>query len=91
MTERQAEGKTRRQRYSTEFKRQALPRAAKDGVAVAARDPGLQPAQLYAWRGRAQQQGQDAEAQRLAQSELARRKREMTRLEEENAFLKLGE
>ena len=52
------------------------------------RDLGLQPAQLYAWRERAQQQGQDAEAQRLAQSELARLKREMTRLEEENAFLK---
>ena len=88
MTEKQAEGKARRQRYSAEFKRQALLRATKDGVAVAARDLGLQPAQLYAWRGRAQQQGQDAEAQQLVQSELARLKREMTRLEEENAFLK---
>ena len=88
MTEKQAEDKARRQRYSAEFKRQALLRAAKDGVPAAARDLGLQPAQLYAWRGRAQQQGQDAEAQRLTQSELARLKREMTRLEEENAFLK---
>ena len=88
MTEKQVEGKARRQRYSAEFKRQALLRAVKDGVPAVARDLGLQPAQLYAWRGRAQQQGQDVEAQRLAQSELARLKREMTRLEEENAFLK---
>lgn len=41
---------------------QALPRAVKDGVPVAARDLGLEPAQLYAWRAKAQQQGQDAEA-----------------------------
>ena len=88
MIEKQAEDKARRQRYGAEFKRQALLRAVKDGVPAAARDLGLQPAQLYAWRERAQQQGQDAEAQRLAQSELARLKREMTRLEEENAFLK---
>ena len=88
MTEKRVEDKARRQRSSAEFKRQALLRAVKDGVPAAARDLGLQPAQLYAWRERAQQQGQDAEAQRLAQSELARLKREMTRLEEENAFLK---
>ena len=86
MTEKQVKGKAGRQRYSAELKRQALLRAAKDGVPAAARDLGLQLAQLYTWRGRAQQQGQGAEAQRLAQSELARLKREMTRLEEENAF-----
>lgn len=80
------EGKKGRKRYSAEFKQQALSRAQSDGVAVAARDLGLQPAQLYAWRG--QQQGQDEEAQRLAQSEAARLKREVARLEEEVAFLK---
>ena len=33
-----------RKRYSEEFKQQALLRAAKDGVAAASRDLGLQPA-----------------------------------------------
>lgn len=88
MTKRKAEAKAERKRYSAEFKQQALLRAVKDGVSVAARDLGLPPAQLYAWRGKAQQQGQDAEAQRLMQSEQARLKRELARLEEENAFLK---
>lgn len=83
-----AEAKTERTRYSAEFKQQALLRAVKDGVSVAARDLGLQPAQIYAWRGKAQQQGQDAEARRLIESEHARLKREVARLEEENAFLK---
>ncbi len=77
-----------RTRHSPEFKQQALLRAMKDGVPVAARDLGLEPAQLYAWRIKAQQHGQDAEAQRLQQAETARLKRELARLEEENAFLK---
>ncbi len=77
-----------RKRYSEEFKQQALLRAAKDGVPMAARDLGLQPALLYAWREKAHRQGQDAEARRVMQSEQARLKRELARLEEENAFLK---
>ncbi len=77
-----------RQRYSTEFKQQALLRAVKDGVSMAAKDLGLQPAQIYAWRGKAQHQGQNTEAQQVLQSEHARLKRELARLEEENAFLK---
>ena len=77
-----------RKRYSEEFKQQALLRAAKDGVAAASRDLGLQPAQLYGWRGKAQQRGQDAEAQQVLQAEHTRLKRDLARLEEENAFLK---
>ena len=88
MSRKKVEGKTKRQRFSTEFKQQALERARKDGVSAAARDLGLQPAQLYAWRGKALQQGENAEAQRLAQSETARLRREVERLEQENAFLK---
>ena len=38
MTEKRVEGKVRRQRYSAEFKRQALLRAVKDGVPAAARE-----------------------------------------------------
>ncbi|MGH9510475.1 MAG: transposase [Terriglobales bacterium] len=88
MVKKKAETKAERKRYSAEFKQQASLRAVKDGVPVAARDLGLEPAQLYAWRARAQQQGRDEEAQRLMQSEAARLKREVARLEEENAFLK---
>ena len=89
MTKKAVEGKAKsRTRFSAEFKQQALLRAVKDGVPAVARDLGLQPAQLYAWRAKAQQQGEDAQAQRLAQSEAARLRREVTRLEEEVAFLK---
>ena len=80
--------RTKRTRFSAEFKQQALLRAVKEGVPAAARELGLEPAQLYAWRSKAQQQGQNDEAQRLQQSELARLRRELARVEEENAFLK---
>ena len=83
-----AHAKAERKRHSPEFKQPALLRAVKDGVPVAARDLGLEPAQLYAWRAKTQQRGRDAEAMQLQQSELVRLKRELARLEEENAFLK---
>lgn len=79
--------KTRKQ-YSREFKQQALQRAERDGVAQAAQDLGLQEGQLYAWRTKEKREGQTSEEQRLLQSEHARLKREVSRLEEENAFLK---
>ena len=88
MSRKKMEAKAERKRFSAEFKQQALLRAVKDGIPAVARDLGLEPAQLYAWRAKAQQQGQDTEAQRLQQSETARLKREVARLEEENAFLK---
>lgn len=88
MTRKKVGAKAERQRFSPEFKQQALLRALKDGIPVVARDLGLEPAQLYGWRAKAQQQGEDAEAQRLQQSETARLKREVARLEEEVAFLK---
>jgi transposase len=80
--------KMSRTRYSAEFKQQALARAAQNGVAVAAKDLGLQESQIYAWRTRARLEGQRSEEQRLLQSEHTRLKREVARLEEENAFLK---
>ena len=88
MTKKKAGTASRRQRFSTEFKQQALLRSVKDGIPAVARDLGLEPAQLYAWRAKMQQQGEDVEVQRLQQSEAARLKREVARLEEEVAFLK---
>lgn len=88
MTKKITEAQKTRKQFSQEFKQQALLRAVKDGVTVAARDLGLRPSQLYAWRGKSQQHGQDVEVQQVLQAEHARLKRELARLEEENAFLK---
>ena len=77
-----------RNRYSPEFKKQALDRADKEGVATVARDLGLAESQLYAWRQKRRLEGLTTEEEKLQQGEIARLKREMARLEEENAFLK---
>lgn len=87
MKTKQGEKKTRN-RYSGEFKEQALKRAEKDGVAVTARDLGLAESQIYGWRQKRRLESQTTEEQKLQQAELARLKREVSRLEEENAFLK---
>ncbi len=88
MPEKTTESQKARKQFSQEYEQQALLRAAKDRVTLAACDLGLQPAQLYAWRGKSQQQAQDGQAQQVLQAEHARIKRELARLEEENAFLK---
>lgn len=80
--------KAKRKTYSREFKQQALQRAERDGVPQAAQDLGLRDGLLYTWRGKAKLDGQTSEEGRLLQSEHARLKREVSRLEEENAFLK---
>ena len=77
-----------RNQYSPEFKKQALVRAEKDGIAAVARDLGLQESQLYTWRQKQRLEGLTTEEQKLQQGELARLKRDLARLEEENAFLK---
>jgi transposase len=79
---------TTRKRYGEEFKVQALERARRDGVAQAAQDLGLQAQQLYTWRARAEERDSLSEEQRTAQADLAKLKREVVRLSEENDFLK---
>jgi transposase-like protein len=88
MSKMKAEPKAGRNRYSGEYKQQALARAERDGVPVAARDLRLEPSQLYAWRSQSQRTGQDAEALRLVQSGQARLRREVARLVEKLAILK---
>ena len=80
--------KTTRKRYSDEFKDQALKRAERDGVALVAQDLGIAETQIYAWRRKRQIEGTVTEAQRLKEAEVARLKRDLARLEEENTFLK---
>jgi len=77
-----------RHRYSPEFKKQALDRADKEGVATVAKDLGMRESQLYAWRQKRRLEGLTTEEEKLQQGEIARLKREMARLEEENSFLK---
>lgn len=45
-------------------------------------------AMLYSWRAQSKQVGNPLENQKLQQAELSKLKREVSRLEEENAFLK---
>ena len=77
-----------RNQYSPEFKKQALDRADKDGVASVAKDLGIRENQLYTWRQKRRLAGLTTEEEKLQQGEIARLKREMARLEEENTFLK---
>jgi transposase len=79
---------TVRQKYSPQFKDQAVERAAKDGVPQAAKDLGIPESMLYYWRAQKNKGGDTIENQKLQQAEMSRLKREVSRLEEENAFLK---
>ena len=82
------EQKSNRKKYSPHFKDQALERAEIEGVAQVAKDLGLAPALLYSWQAKRKQGGSSLENQKLQQAEMAKLKRECTRLAEENAFLK---
>lgn len=77
-----------RKKYSPQFKDQALDRAAKSGVAQAARDLGIKESMLYSWKAKRNQGGDSIENQKLQQAELTRLRRENMRLQEENSFLK---
>lgn len=78
----------KQQKYSPQFKDQALERAEKEGVAQTAKDLGVSESLLYSWRAKQKQGGAPLEYQKLQQAEMARLKREVDRLAEENAFLK---
>ena len=77
-----------RNKYTAQFKEQALERADRDGVPTVAKGLGLAESILYNWRAKRRQTGRPFEDQKLQQAELARLKRENARLEEEVAFLK---
>lgn len=75
-------------KYSDQFKDQAVDRAEVDGVAQVARDLGISQSMLYAWRAKKRLSGSPIENQKTQQAEMARLKREVARLSQENAFLK---
>jgi transposase len=77
-----------RQKYSPQFKDQAVERAEKDGVPQVAKDLGIAESMLYYWRAQKNKGGNTIENQKLQHAEMAKLKRENERLQEENAFLK---
>lgn len=77
-----------RNKYTAQFKEQASERADRDGIPKVAQDLGIAESMLYSWRSKRRQTGQPFEEQKLQQAEVARLKRENTRLEEEVTFLK---
>lgn len=88
MSENKPKQRRPRQRYSPQFKDQAVERAAKDGVPRVAKDLGIPESMLYYWRSQKSKSGTTIETQKIQQAEMARLKREKERLQEENAFLK---
>jgi transposase len=87
-TNREQNTTTVRNKYTAQFKEQALERADRDGIPTVAKDLGLAESMLYSWRAKRRQTGKPFEDQKLQQAEMARLKRENVRLEEEVAFLK---
>ena len=77
-----------RQKYSPQFKDQAIERAERDGVPQVAKDLGIKESLLYYWRSQKNKSGTSIENLKLQQAEMAKLKRTVARLEEENAFLK---
>lgn len=88
MNENSPKQRKTRQKHSPQFKDQALERAARDGVPQTAKDLGITEGLLYSWRAKRSQGGDTMENQKLQQAEMARLKREVARLQEENSFLK---
>jgi transposase len=88
MNENNSNQRKTRQKYSPQFKDQAVERSIKDGVPQVAKDLGIPESMLYYWRSQKNKGGSSIENQKLQQAEMSRLKREVSRLEEENAFLK---
>ncbi|EGW22649.1 IS3 transposase [Methylobacter tundripaludum SV96] len=65
-----------RNKYTVQFKEQALVRAECDGIPKVAQDLGLAESIPYSWRSKRRQTSQPFEEQKLQQAELARLKRE---------------
>lgn len=77
-----------RKKYTPQFKEQALALANRDGVPKAAKDLGIPTPMLYSWRANQKKMGHSFEFQKLQQAEIAKLKRDLARVQEENDFLK---
>ena len=87
-------GRTRKyQRYSSEFKREALKRASEDGMTdkFVCEEIGISSRQLGRWRDEFRLLGDDAfvgKGGRSAAEEVIRLKRELVKVKQERDFLK---
>jgi len=80
--------KSTRERYSDEFKSEALSLARKVGVAAAARQLGIHDAQIYQWRAAAEKKASTSDRESALMAENARLKRQLAEQAEEVAILK---
>ena len=81
-------GGASRNRYSSEYKGEALALAEKIGVTAAAGQLGLHESQLYGWRGKDRLLRDRGEADRQLSTEVVRLKRQLADQAEELAILK---
>lgn len=88
MTSKKIKGKATRNRYSDEYKAEALALAERVGVPGAARELGLHESQLYGWRSKARVQRSRGEVETQQATEIARLKRQLAERDEELAILK---
>jgi transposase len=77
-----------RQRYSSEYKSEALALAAQVGVSEAAAQLKLATSQLYNWRAKAEASRERSEVDQALAAENARLKRLLAEKEQEVALLK---
>ncbi len=85
-----AKTSTSRNRYSQEYKTEALVLGEKIGIGAAARQLGLNEAQLYSWRGKARLALASNIAQNQLRIENVRLKRQLAEQKEELEILKKG-
>lgn len=77
-----------KRQYAPEFKQEALLLALRVGVRPTAEQLGLQPTQIYAWRGQERTAQQSAQLGQAQQAEVARLRRVVAEQAEELAILK---
>lgn len=80
--------KSKRKRYTDEYKREALSLAERIGVAKAATQLGVAESQLYNWRAKARGQLSQGDREQQLATENARLKRQLAEQEEELAIVK---
>ncbi len=84
--------RTRRKRYSAEFKREALRRASEEGMTdvLGCEDVGVSARQLRRWRDELRAHGENAFPGhgKSHDQELTRLRRELTKVKQERDFLK---
>jgi len=88
MKQSKTSNKGSRNRYTDEYKQEALNLAERMGVAKAAEQLGLAAAQLYNWRGKRHQRESQGDREQQLAVENARLKRELAEAKEEAAILK---